>query len=156
MRPFYKFLHLTPSDRRLLVRTALLLGAIRLGLRLLPFRTMRRLVSQLAYAPTDLHPTKQFSVDRLAWAVTVASRYVPKATCLTQALTAKVLLGRHGHLSQLRVGFARGEEGRLEGHAWLESQGKVVVGEGELSRYTLLSGMEKDHEPHRQKGYSDF
>jgi transglutaminase superfamily protein len=155
MKRLRKFLNLAPRDRRLLVSTTVLLGAIRLGLRLLPFRTMRRMVIKLAHTPTDLHPTKQFSVDRLAWAVTVASRYVPRATCLTQALAAQVLLGRHGHLSQLHVGVATGEEGRLEGHAWLESQGRIVVGGGELSRYTLLSGMEKDHESHRQKGYSD-
>jgi hypothetical protein len=152
MKRLRKFLYLAPRDRRLLVSTTILLGAIRLGLRLLPFRTMRRMVIQLAQTPTGLHPTKQYSVDRLAWAVTVASRYVPKATCLAQALAAQVLLGRYGYLSQLRLGVARDEEGRLEAHAWLESHGRIVVGGGELSRYTLLSGMEKDHEPHRQKG----
>jgi|SRR5215208_5446867 len=142
MNRLRKFLHLTPSDRRLLFRTVLLLGAIRLGLRLLAFRTLQRIVIQLAQTPTDPQLARRASVDRLVWAVTVASQYVPKATCLTQALAAQILLGRHAYPTQLRVGVARGEEGRLEAHAWLENQGKVIVGGGELSRYTLLPGME--------------
>ena len=143
MKRLRKFLHLTSSDRRLLVSTMLLLGALRVGLRLLPFRTLQRVVAELAQPPAGLRRANQSSVERLVWAVTAASRYVPRATCLTQALAAQVLLGRHGHRTQLRVGVARGEEGRLEAHAWLESEGKVVVGGGELSRYVLLPGMER-------------
>ena len=142
MKRVRKFLYLTPSDRRLLASTALLLGTIRLGLWLLPFRTLRRIVAKLAQVPTGSHCSNQSSIDRLVWGVTVASQYVPKATCLTQALAAQVLLGRHGHRTQLRVGVARGEEGQLQGHAWLESQGKVIVGGEELSRYTLVPGVE--------------
>ncbi|MBA3474634.1 MAG: lasso peptide biosynthesis B2 protein [Rubrobacter sp.] len=142
MKRLRKVLHLTSSDRRLLVSTALLLGTIRLGLRLFPFRTLRRVVARLAQAPAGSHRTNRSSVDRLVWAVGVASQYVPRATCLTQALATQVLLGRHGHPSRLRVGVARGEEGRLEAHAWVENRGKVIVGGGELSRYTLLPDME--------------
>lgn len=147
MQPLRKFLHLTSSDRRLLISTALLLGAIRLGLRLLPFKVLRRLLGKLAKARSGLQEeANQFSIQRIVWAVTVASRYVPKATCLTQALAARVLLARHGHPpTHLRIGVARGEEGRLEGHAWLESQGKVIVGGGEgLSRYTRLPRVERE------------
>lgn len=141
MKRLHKFLHLTSGDRRLLVSTALLLAAVRLGLRLLPFRILQRVLNRLASAPAGSLGANRSSVDRLVWAVTVASHYVPKATCLTQALAAQVLLGRRGHLSQLRVGVAKGEEGQLEAHAWLESQGKVIVGGGELTRYTLLPDM---------------
>ena len=142
MEQLLKFMHLAPGDRRLLVSTTFLLGAIRLGLRLLPFRTLRRVVAGLAQVPAASGAANQLPVDRFVWAVTVASQYVPRATCLAQALTAQVLLGRHGHASQLRVGVARSEEGRLEAHAWLENQGKVIVGGGELSRYRLLPGFE--------------
>src|SRR5215208_1618401 len=98
-----KFLHLKSSDRRLLVGTALLLGTIRLGLQLLPFRTVRRVVSQLAQSTNGSHRTSRSLVDRVAWMVSVASRYVQRATCLTQALAAQVLLGRHVHPTRLRV-----------------------------------------------------
>src|SRR5215208_3485348 len=109
MKRLHKFLNLPSSDRRLLVGTALLLGAVRLGLRVLPFRVLQRVITKVAQAPASANNANQSSVDRLVWAVTVASRYVPKATCLTQALGAQVLLGQHGHQTQLRVGMCIGE-----------------------------------------------
>src|SRR5215217_7114582 len=135
MKRLHKFLNLPSSDRRLLVGTALLLGAVRLGLRVLPFRVLQRVITKVAQAPASANNANQSSVDRLVWAVTVASRYVPKATCLTQALGAQILLGRRAHPARLRIGVARSEEGRLEAHAWLEYEDKVIVGGGELSRY---------------------
>ncbi|MCA1837598.1 MAG: hypothetical protein LC674_02115, partial [Actinobacteria bacterium] len=63
MKRLRKFLHLTAGDRRLLVSTALLLGGIRLGLRLLPFRTLRSVVVGLAHARAGLRHTNRSSVD---------------------------------------------------------------------------------------------
>ncbi len=133
-----KFLHLTSRDRRLLITAVFLLGTIRLGLRFIPFRTVQRIVGHRAQAPTSSHQIDQPSIEQLVWAVKVASQYVPKATCLTQALATQIVLGRHGYSTQLCIGAARTQERRLEAHAWVENQGKVVVGGGETSRYTLL------------------
>jgi hypothetical protein len=135
-------LRLSTTEKWLLVKVALLLGAIRLGLRVLPFWTLRGAVAQLARVPAGSPHINRASVEQLVWTVTVASRYVPKATCLTQALVTQILLGRRGYPARLHVGVAKSERGRLQAHAWLESQGRVVVGGGELSRYTLLPGME--------------
>jgi hypothetical protein len=138
-----KFLRLPAAERRLLFQAAILLGGIRIGLRLLPFQTVRRAVSELATAPRIAYEADRSSADRLAWAVTKASRYVPEATCLAQALAAQVLLARHGHPAHLRVGFARSVEGKVHGHAWLESRGRIVVGGGDVSRFSRLTGMER-------------
>jgi hypothetical protein len=139
-----RFLRFPAAERRLLIQAALLLAAIRVGLRLLPYRTVRRVAAQLARAPIGLRKGGGFSADQLAWAVTKTSQYVPKSTCLAQAMTAQVLLTRHDHPAHLRVGVARGEDGRLRGHAWLESRGRTVIGAEELSRYTRMPGMERE------------
>jgi hypothetical protein len=143
MRRLRNFWRLPSRDRQLLVRAVLLLGAIRLGLSLLPFPTVRRLVAGGAQVPTEPQRPPPASVDRLVWAVTVASRYVPKATCLTQALAAQVLLARQGYPAQLRVGVARGGAGGIEAHAWLESRDKVVIGGSELGRYVPLPAFDE-------------
>ena len=52
------------------------------------------------------------AVQSVAWAVTHAARLVPGASCLTQALAAKQLLGNRGIPSRLRIGVARGDEER--------------------------------------------
>ena len=73
-----------------------------------------------------------------------ASRYVPRATCLTQALTMQVLLERAGYDARLRIGVARGDEGQFQAHAWVESQDGIVIGGSDLGRYTGLLALERE------------
>jgi hypothetical protein len=132
-----KFLGLPKSDRRLLVTTVLLVWAVRLGLWLIPFRVLRQLLSKIT--STANAPQACFPVERVVWAVTVACRYVPAASCLTQALATKTLLARCGHPAIVRIGVARQGTGLLA-HAWVESGGRVVIGgsASSLKRYSLL------------------
>jgi hypothetical protein len=137
-----KFLRLSPADQRLLVTAALLLAAIRLGLILLPYRKLRGLVDRLARVSPRRHLAPPASPERIALAVTRASRAVPGATCLPQALAAKVLLERRGHPARVRVGIGRAEGAPLLAHAWVESEGRIVLGGGDLTRYTPLSALD--------------
>ena len=79
-------------------------------------------------------------VEKIAWAVRAASKGVPHATCLTQALAAQVLFSRYRHAADLKIGVAKGDAGGLEAHAWLEHGGRVVIGNvRDLGRYVPLS-----------------
>ncbi len=138
-----KLFRLPRSERRLLVTAALLLTAIKLGLTLLPYRRLRRLVDRLARSTPRRRLEPSASPERIARAVTRASRSVPGATCLTQALAAKVLLDHRGHSTRVRVGIARAEGALPVAHAWVESDGRVVLGGSDLTRYTPLS-LEKE------------
>ena len=115
-----------------------------MGLWLIPFRMMRQLLAKLARGSVASSVEQSGLVARIAWAVSVTSRYVPLATCLTQALVTKLMLARSGCYSILRIGVARSESGRLEAHAWVESNGKVVIGgsESSLKKYTTLAALE--------------
>lgn len=140
MRRILKFLYLPAADQWLLVKSAVLLGSIRLGVWLLPFQTLRRHLAKMAKTTAHLKATDQASAEKVIWAVSLAGRHVPRTrSCLIQALAAQVLLARRGHPACLRIGVARGEKGQLQAHAWLESRGQVVLGGTEdLSRYTPL------------------
>jgi hypothetical protein len=141
MSPLLKFVHLPSADRNLLVKSALLLGAVRLGLWLFPFQTLRRLLDRMTGGNTTLQ--EETSIAKITWAITVASGYVPAATCLTQALTTQVLLGQQGHTGTLRIGVVRSEVGQFQAHAWVEYQGRVVIGGIEApSRFTPLPPLE--------------
>ena len=133
-----KLQRLPSPKRRLLVAATLLMLAMKLALTLLPYRKLSGLIDRLGRAVSPLGHTPAASPERIAWAVARASCFVPKATCLTQALAAKVLLERSGHPAQVRVGFGRSEDARLVGHAWVESDGQVVLGGFDLSRYAPL------------------
>ena len=66
---------------------------------------------------------------QILWAVRVVSRrLLGDSPCLPQALAAKWMLGRLGTASELRIGVARGKEKQLEAHAWLESEGNILIG----------------------------
>jgi hypothetical protein len=141
-----RFLALSAADKWLLVKAALLLEAIKVGMRLLPFRTLRRLSARVAGAPARglRHADRaSSSVERVVWAVQTASRGTPGVkSCLTQALVAQMLLSRRGHPALLHIGVAKGERGRFQAHAWVESEGKVMVGGSGVERFTPLAVLE--------------
>jgi hypothetical protein len=137
MRRLRKFLRLSVAEQRLLSKAALLLGMIGLGLKLLPFRTLRRLVDRLS-KPVG---KARFSIEQVSWAVELAGCYVP-GTCLSRALAAQVLLARQGHPAVLHIGVLRERKSQFMAHAWLESGGQVVIGGYELDLYAPLATLE--------------
>lgn len=140
MKRLGKFLHLPKRDRKLLASTVLLLGAIKLGLLVLPFQTLRRLLARMTLVTSQLPKTHRADLSKVVWAVEVASRYMPGGVkCLARALATQALLAKRGYPAHLRIGVAKSEEGQLEAHAWVESQGKIVIGSlADLARYTPL------------------
>jgi transglutaminase superfamily protein len=148
MRRVRRFLLLSGQEKLLLFQAALLLSTTRAALALLPFQTVRRSLSRLA-RPKSKQPSQQSDIDRIVWATQAAVRRLPGiGTCLTQALTAYVLLGRIGYDTNLRIGVTRDDAGEFVAHAWLEKDDEVVIGElgEELQRYIpfpTLKGLER-------------
>lgn len=64
--------------------------------------------------------------DRLEWAVLAASRFIPRATCLTQALALHRLLSRSGYRSKVQFGI-RQADGRFAAHAWVEHETGLLL-----------------------------
>ena len=135
-----KFLRLAGEDRRDLMTAACLLAVIRLGLWLLPFRMLLRLVYRQSKDVCSSPIPRPPSATRAAWAIRTASRYVPGTrSCLPRALAAHILLSIRGVPTQLRIGVAPGDTGQLAAHAWVEDQEGVLVGIlPDLSRFTPL------------------
>jgi hypothetical protein len=124
-----KLFRLDGTSRRLLAEAAFVVPAVRVALSLLPFRLVHR---GIAEATRRLHrPTADATrtPECITWAVTAVAVRVPRATCLTQALAATLMLVRHGHSATLRVGVAKNDDGSLRAHAWLESGGRTILGE---------------------------
>lgn len=144
MKGLRRYLCLPRVERGLLIEAAILLMLSRLGLWLLPFQTHLRLVARAERAGGGWQDREPPAVERIVWAVRVASRRVPGGGhCLTQALAGQVLLVRRGHPAHLRIGVAKGERGQLEAHAWVESQGQIVIGgQDSPSRFRPLPYLE--------------
>jgi hypothetical protein len=95
-----------------------------------------------AFTPREKRVTS-YSVDKYVWAVRAVSRFVPGATCLTQALAAQVLLSRAGHSPRVEIGVAKNENKQFQAHAWLVIGDQVLIGGGEVDRYTPLIAWEE-------------
>ena len=123
-----------------LLMTFILLATIRLGLWLLPFQTLLQGLEKLGRsASPSLSISPPFSISHIVWRVNVSSRYLPGVKCLARALATQVLLTRYGYSSELQIGVAKSEQGELEAHAWVEYQGKVIIGGlSTLSRFVPL------------------
>ncbi len=71
-----------------------------------------------------------------------ASTVLPGSTCLVRAIAAACLLRRNRRASVLTIGVGLTDPAPswrgLHAHAWLESDGMVVVGAQERAAYTPL------------------
>ena len=122
-----KFLFLSFSDQYLLARSLILVTAITVGLRLLPFQLLRRALAGVSARPPRLCGSR-VPAARIAWAVKTACRYVPATGGLPRAMATQTMLQRRGYPAKIYIGLARAPEGRLEAHAWVESEGEILVG----------------------------
>jgi Transglutaminase-like superfamily len=142
MRSLSKFLALTREERRLLVKAVVLLTLVRLGLGRVSFASLRRLVTGRRSRGYGSARVDRAMTDLVVWAVDAAGRHVPgRTTCLTRAMTVQAMLARDGHPSRLHVGVVRGQQGRLEAHAWVECDGRIIVGgsPSEIGQFTPLA-----------------
>lgn len=134
-----KFLALPGCKQRLLLRSAVLLASIRVGLALFSFPVLLRLHARLT-SRRSLHSRRLLlSPEQIRWAISVAGRQVPGAqNCLVQALAAAALLQVAGHPSRLCIGVNREGRTLLDAHAWVELDGRHMIGEAAEPRYTRL------------------
>lgn len=172
MRRLTRFHQLSSPDRGLLLRALLAVAAMRTALWVLPVKhlwprpsacgtganrattVMERtnVKSEGATAAVQpathdnpnatCHPTS-LPIDRIIWAIRAASRYIPRATCLTQALAAQELLSRAGHPSRVEIGVAKNEDRKFAAHAWVTCGNRIVIGGPETTRYAPLLSWER-------------
>ena len=140
MRSLRTLARLPASERGLVLRTLLLVAAIRVALWVLPFQRLQRVIgSWNAWEHLPLSVANDMPVGRLVWAVRAASRRIPAASCLTQSLALHCLLTRAGHHSEVRIGVTKDMEGGFGAHAWVECAGQPLLsGPEEVERYVQL------------------
>jgi hypothetical protein len=115
------FMRWPAARQRLLLEVVLFHAVAGLALWLLPFRSLRPVL-------TSLRTSAQLSSLEepvVVSTVLAASRHLPKSSCLTRALVLFWALRRAGISSQVMAGIRLHHEA-LEAHAWVEHEGRVV------------------------------
>ena len=125
------------NDWRTLAQTWVLLFAVDLGLRVLPFPRVQ------AFAAPDLARGRNAltapRIQRLRRIVDIAARHhLYPMTCLRQALVLQRMLRGRGTDARSRIGV-RKDAGALEAHAWVECSGTPIEEHGTIdARFALL------------------
>ena len=128
----------------MLVESFFVLALVRIGLRLLPWSSLRRLLGFHPAIERNVvanDPGEREKADRIAWAIPIAARRFPiQMTCLIQALAADAMLRRRKCHPVLRLGVNGGGTSAIEAHAWVECGGRIVVGDlADLPSYAVLT-----------------
>jgi hypothetical protein len=129
------FARLRHHDQRLLLEAFISLAICRARLFVQNIEKLQAWASRAGHGAN--------AVDRLAWAVEVASRRIPGTTCLCRALALQRLLAKNGHRSELRIGVEKDNDG-FGAHAWLVHSGQVLIGGSQLGKYELLVAWHSD------------
>ena len=118
-----RFLRLVRRHHRLLISTWFLLIGIRIALWVSSYRPVLNRIRAL-------QGSRSAGADPvlLTWAVVHASRVVPRATCLVQALALRYLLARAGQPGCIRIGVAEDDTGKFEAHAWVQYHDRILIG----------------------------
>jgi hypothetical protein len=133
------------SDWKLFLRAYVWVWIIRIALWLAPFRKIYDWTIHFRQGRIGDRPLDARSVYKVVWAVSAAARRVPRATCLTQALATQIMLGRRGHRTSLQLGIMKTEAGKMDAHAWLEREGKVLIGLNDtFGKLTRLPPLESE------------
>ena len=116
------------GDRQTMVEAAAVLLLVRIGLWTLPFSVLRAALERIPQRTSRARVESPCDVGRIVKAV--AQRLPVPMTCLVEALAAKAMLRRRGRESTLQLGVRSGRSAAraLDAHAWLVSDGNVVVG----------------------------
>ena len=119
------------SEQRLLLKAVFLLWAVKWGVRFFPFRLVYRVIENRGKD----HEKPLLPLDQILTALETAGRHVPGATCLVRALAGRLLLSQYGHRTEIHLGISKEiEKMQMVAHAWLEHQGKVLIG-GDIAGY---------------------
>jgi hypothetical protein len=109
---------------------------------------MRLALSTIGYAAISrVLPRPPERGDSRFWGRQVGCRierlahFVPRASCLTQALALKYILGRAGHACNLQIGVRKADDGTFLAHAWVTCNDRIVLGQRgtQIDQFTRIA-----------------
>ena len=130
------FIKLPSREKKIAIESLLWIIWIRIMLWIFPFTTVQSKVQEKVLKHNSAQK-QVITMSRLRIMIVAASRYVPRATCLVQALAGYILFSKYGYNTSIKIGVLT-ENGEFEAHAWLEHDEKVVLGESEKNFATIL------------------
>lgn len=118
---------------------ACLLIAARLLIRFIPMAHWRGTLGQPQSGDAAVQAGDDKAAEVLAFAVIRAARFLPLPfLCLPRAMALQWMLRRRGIGSILVMGTTGGRIDQLALHAWVERNGRILIGEDEQAHVPVL------------------
>ena len=139
----YRFMALPWRGKWLYLSTSFWLLAVKAGLCLLPFDRLRKWMvgfGEIGGEPADIEKMRAIiqAIERISQFLAPL-----QISCLPQALVGHRLLRRKGFDVQMKIGVLKNRGDQLAAHAWLEYQGRVILGDlGNLGQFTSFPPLE--------------
>lgn len=140
MNHVVRYMKLPFKEKLALAEAFFLLISIKLMIILFPLRWYKKLLGDqninADYTPDNLAITIILCVSRT---IARSRKIIPwKNQCLTEAITAKLLLRRRGVNSTLYLGVNR-DNNKMTAHAWLCCGNLFVTGKRGMEKFTVVS-----------------
>lgn len=138
MKLLDKFLNLPQNKQFLLIKACIFVYVVRFILFIFPIKVVLQYLSYFTKKTHKLNKNNRLSEELILWAIETVSKFILSTnTCIIKSITAQILLTQHGYKSSLYLGIAKDKVNQkdLQSHAWLESNGKVIVGENMANNY---------------------
>lgn len=125
----HRHLRRPPHEHWLITKVVISTIFVRMMLPIVPIRHLMRIAGDAGVKAPRVQPRDRAGDKKIIpWAAAgTAKRLLRDRPCLTQALVVKYYYGRRGIPAVLKLGVNR-DAGKLLAHAWVESEGDVVVG----------------------------
>lgn len=127
MGKFLGFFRLSRQKKRIVLEALVVVATVRTALWVVPFRHIRKRID-LDSAEVTAGSVDWKFVEHAAASVRAVSHYVPRASCLTQAISMRLLLRRKRLPARIRIGVDREKAPVFEAHAWVEVADRIVIG----------------------------
>lgn len=137
MKNLHRFFRLSASEKKFLFEVFLTVAFVRLALWILPFNAFKKNLQKILKNSESAKTDWQI-IEKTCRMVRISSNFVPYASCLTQALSAFWLMKRLGQCAELKFGVSKERDSRIIAHAWLEIEGKIVLGKSARKYETLV------------------
>jgi len=147
-----KAFQLSASDWLVVIQAVGWFAVVEFGLRVLKLKTLLALLQSDTSAERQGCDMASSKSKRMGYCVELASRLHPiRPTCLKKALVLLALLARRGVKAQVIVGTAK-SNGKLNAHAWIEHEGRLILGGPAKERYSPLCCLDRNMplEPDRE------
>jgi Transglutaminase-like superfamily len=116
------------------------LNFIRISFLGLKFLTLQNILNKISQFNSHKIVYSEELIDKIVWRVDVSSQLSPGGVkCLARALLVHTMMERAGLHPVLRIGVTDNPLKNFQAHAWVEYEGKIIIGNlPDLKEYSIL------------------